>query len=122
MPKFLVEVKYSLDGAKGLMAEGGSSRVAASKTLIESLGGRLETFYFAFGEADGYIIADMPDNISAAGRRTGCESFRWGHVSDGGAPHARRDRCSLTEAGELPRPGRLTRAAAGELLRVRASG
>ena len=66
MPKFLVEVKYSLDGAKGLMAEGGSSWVAASKTLIESLGGRLETFYFAFGEADGYIIVDMPDNISAA--------------------------------------------------------
>jgi uncharacterized protein with GYD domain len=66
MPKFLVEVKYSLDGAKGIIAEGGTSRVAASKTLIESLGGRLETFYFAFGEADGYIIADMPDNISAA--------------------------------------------------------
>jgi uncharacterized protein with GYD domain len=66
MPKFLVEVKYSLDGAKGIIAEGGTSRVAASKTLIESLGGRLETFYFAFGEADGYIIADMPDNVSAA--------------------------------------------------------
>jgi uncharacterized protein with GYD domain len=66
MPKFLVEVKYSLDGAKGLMAEGGSSRVAASKTLVESLGGSLESFYFAFGEADAYIIVDMPDNLSAA--------------------------------------------------------
>jgi uncharacterized protein with GYD domain len=66
MPKFLVEVKYSLDGPKGLMAEGGSSRVDASKTLIESLGGSLETFYFAFGEADAYMIADLPDNVSAA--------------------------------------------------------
>jgi uncharacterized protein with GYD domain len=66
MPKFLVEVKYSPDGAKGVIAEGGSSRVAASKTLIESLGGSIETFYFAFGEADAYIIADMPDNVSAA--------------------------------------------------------
>jgi uncharacterized protein with GYD domain len=66
MPKFLVEVKYSLDGAKGLMAEGGSSRVTASKTLVESLGGRLETFYFAFGESDAYLIVDMPDNVSAA--------------------------------------------------------
>jgi uncharacterized protein with GYD domain len=66
MPKYLVEVKYTLDGAKGLLAEGGSSRVAASRALIESLGGSLETFYFAFGEADGYIIADMPDNVSAA--------------------------------------------------------
>ena len=65
MPKFLVEVKYTLDGAKGLVAEGGSARVAASKSLIESLGGTLETFDFVFGR-DGYIIADMPDNVSAA--------------------------------------------------------
>ena len=66
MPKFLVEVKYSLDGARGLLAEGGSARVAASKAFIESLGGTLESFYFAFGDADGYIIADLPDNVSAA--------------------------------------------------------
>jgi uncharacterized protein with GYD domain len=66
MPKYLVEVQYSLDGAKGLVAEGGSSRVAASKTLIESLGGTLETFYFAFGEADAFIIAELPDNVTAA--------------------------------------------------------
>jgi uncharacterized protein with GYD domain len=66
MPKFLVEVKYSLDGAKGLMAEGGSSRVAVTKTAVESLGGSLEAFYFAFGEVDAYIIVDLPDNVSAA--------------------------------------------------------
>jgi uncharacterized protein with GYD domain len=66
MPKFLVEVKYSLDGAKGLLAEGGSSRVAASTALIESLGGSLESFYFAFGEVDAYVIIDVPDNVSAA--------------------------------------------------------
>ena len=66
MPKFLVEVKYTLDGAKGLLAEGGSSRVAASKTLVESLGGSIESFYFAFGEADAYIVIDVPDNVSAA--------------------------------------------------------
>ena len=66
MPKFLVEVKYTLDGAIGLVAEGGSSRVAATKAAVESLGGSLETFYFAFGEADAYIIIDMPDNVSAA--------------------------------------------------------
>ena len=66
MAKFLIEVKYTLDGAKGLVAEGGSSRVAATKTAIESLGGSLETFYFAFGETDAYIIMDMPDNAAAA--------------------------------------------------------
>jgi uncharacterized protein with GYD domain len=66
VPKFLIEVKYTLDGAKGLVSEGGSSRVAATKTAVESLGGSVETFYFAFGENDAYIIVDLPDNPSAA--------------------------------------------------------
>jgi uncharacterized protein with GYD domain len=66
MPKYLVAVTYNLDGTKGLMAEGGSSRVAVSKSLVESLGGKLEAFYFAFGDADAYVIVDMPDNVSAA--------------------------------------------------------
>ena len=34
--------------------------------MIESAGGKLEALYFAFGDADFYIIADVPDNISAA--------------------------------------------------------
>jgi uncharacterized protein with GYD domain len=66
MPKFLLEVNYTLDGAKGLKAEGGSARVAAATTLIEGLGGKVESFHFAFGGADVYVIADMPDNTSAA--------------------------------------------------------
>ena len=66
MPKFLLEVKYTLDGIKGLKAEGGSARVAAATALIEGLGGSVESFYFAFGGADVYVIADMPDNTSAA--------------------------------------------------------
>ena len=66
MPKFLLEVKYTLDGIKGLKAEGGSARVAAATSLVEGLGGKVECFYFAFGGADVFLIADMPDNASAA--------------------------------------------------------
>jgi uncharacterized protein with GYD domain len=66
MPKYLLEVNYTLDGVKGLKAEGGSARVAAATALIESLGGKLESFYFAFGDTDVYVIVDMPDNVSAA--------------------------------------------------------
>ena len=66
MPKFLLEVSYTLDGIKGLKSEGGSARVAAATSLIEGLGGSVESFYFAFGGADVYVIADMPDNTSAA--------------------------------------------------------
>ncbi len=32
---------------------------------VESVGGRLERFYFAFGDHDAFVIADLPDNESA---------------------------------------------------------
>ncbi len=66
MPKYLFEVKYTRDGLKGLKANGGSARVAASKALIEEMGGSLESFYFAFGGNDAYLIADLPDNVASA--------------------------------------------------------
>lgn len=66
MPKYLVEAKYTLDGIKGLKQQGGSARVAAAKALVEELGGSLDSFNFAFGGADAYLVADLPDNVSAA--------------------------------------------------------
>jgi len=66
MPKFLLEVKYTLDGIKGVKAEGGTARVKAATALIEGLGGKVECFYFAFGGSDVYVVADMPDNASVA--------------------------------------------------------
>jgi uncharacterized protein with GYD domain len=66
MPKYLVEVKYTLDGIKGVKSEGGSARVAAATAAVEEQGGKVEAFYFAFGDTDAYVLADMPDNVSAA--------------------------------------------------------
>ncbi len=66
MPKYLFEVKYTAEGMHGLKSSGGSARVAASTALIEQLGGTLETFYFALGETDAYVIAELPDNVSVA--------------------------------------------------------
>jgi uncharacterized protein with GYD domain len=66
MPKYLFEVHYTAEGAKGVAKEGGSGRRAATARLIESAGGRLESFHFAFGGVDAYIIADLPDNVTAA--------------------------------------------------------
>ena len=66
MAKYLLEVKYTLDGIKGLKAEGGSSRVAAATEAIEGLGGKIESFYFAFGETDIYVVVDYPDHVSVA--------------------------------------------------------
>lgn len=67
MPKYLLEVSYTLDGLKGLRAEGGSARVAAVTSATEAAGGNVEAFYFAFGEYDAYLIVDYPDAVTAAG-------------------------------------------------------
>lgn len=66
MAKYLFEVSYTLDGIKGVKAKGGSARQAAAKAAIESAGGTLDAYYFAFGGTDVYVIADFPDNVSAA--------------------------------------------------------
>ena len=65
MPKFLIKASYKADGARGLMKEGGSGRRSAVDKLIQSVGGRVEAFYFAYGDADAYVIADFPDAASA---------------------------------------------------------
>jgi uncharacterized protein with GYD domain len=66
MPKFLFEASYTVEGLKGLRREGGSGRREAVARAVESAGGRLERFYFAFGDHDVFVIADLPDNESAA--------------------------------------------------------
>jgi uncharacterized protein with GYD domain len=66
MPKYLLEVAYTADGAKGLLKDGGTKRQSAARALIESLGGTMEAFYYAFGDTDVVVIADLPDNVSAA--------------------------------------------------------
>ncbi len=65
MPKYLISASYSLDGVKGLQSAGGSSRRDAIAKVAESVGGRLESLYFAFGDRDVYTIVDLPDNESA---------------------------------------------------------
>ena len=65
MAKYLYQVNYVGEGIKGLMKEGGSSRRAVAQKAVKSLGGKVEAFYFAFGDFDAYMICDMPDHASA---------------------------------------------------------
>jgi uncharacterized protein with GYD domain len=66
MPKYMFEAKYTIEGTKGLIRDGGSGRREAVEKAISAAGGRLEAFYFAFGGADAYVIADLPNNTAAA--------------------------------------------------------
>ena len=66
MPKYLLHANYVGEGIKGLLKEGGSSRRAVAEKAIQSVGGKLDAFYYAFGDTDGFLIADVPDNVSMA--------------------------------------------------------
>ena len=66
MPKYLVSGSYTAQGAKGVAAEGGSARVEAIRKLAASLGGSVDTFYFAFGADDFFVTLDMPNHESVA--------------------------------------------------------
>lgn len=66
MPKYLVQGSYTEKGLNGLLKEGGSGRRAMVERLAGEMGGKLETFYFAFGGDDFVIILDLPGNIDMA--------------------------------------------------------
>ena len=66
MPKYLLRASYTLEGVNGLLEVGGSSREKAISALVESVGGSMESFFYAFGEDDLLIIADLPDDSAAA--------------------------------------------------------
>ena len=66
MSKYLLKVSYSPQGLKGVMSGGGSARVTAVEKMLSGLGGSLESFYFAFGGADVYCIAEVPSHVEAA--------------------------------------------------------
>jgi uncharacterized protein with GYD domain len=66
MAKYLIMANYTAEGAKGFVHDGGTGRRAAVEKMVASVGGRLDAFYFAFGDTDLYVIADLPDHTAAA--------------------------------------------------------
>lgn len=66
MPKYLFQANYVGEGVKGLLKEGGTSRRTAIEKAAQSIGGKVEAFYYAFGDVDAYVIIDCPDNATAA--------------------------------------------------------
>lgn len=66
MPKYLGHGTYTAEGWKGLEKEAPTRRRDFIANFLASVGGRLEAFYFTFGEYDFVWIADYPDSITAA--------------------------------------------------------
>ena len=65
MGKYLFQATYTAEGTKGLARDGGSGRRESVEKAIAGLGGKVECFYYAFGDVDAYVIADLPDHEAA---------------------------------------------------------
>lgn len=80
MPKFLWQVTYTVQGAAGLKKDGGSARRAVVQKLTEQFGGKLESFYFALGESDAFVVAELPDATTAAALSLAVNSAGGAHI------------------------------------------
>ena len=66
MPKYLVQASYTTEGIQGLVRDSASGRRADVQAAVKTLGGKVEAFYYAFGNDDVVLILDLPNNIKAA--------------------------------------------------------
>ena len=66
MSKYLFEATYTADGVKGIQKAGAASRVKAISDMCSGLGGSLDSFHFAFGSVDAFVVCDLPDDEAAA--------------------------------------------------------
>ena len=66
MPKYLFRASYSAAGAAGVLKEGGTARIKAITKLVDSVGGKIESAYWAMGADDFLLIADLPNTAAAA--------------------------------------------------------
>jgi len=62
--KLMILGSYNADGVRGVIKEGGSGRKAAIEKALQGIGGKLEAVYYAYGDADVYVLADVPDAVS----------------------------------------------------------
>lgn len=65
MPYFMTQVSYTAEAWKAQI-QNPQDRSGQIGKLIEAVGGRLLSFYYAFGEYDVVIISEAPDNKAVA--------------------------------------------------------
>lgn len=65
MPMYLTRFSYTPE-AWARLAKNPEDRREAARSYIESVGGKLHGFWYAFGEYDGYNLWEAPDNVSMA--------------------------------------------------------
>ena len=65
MPLYLTRFSYTPETWARLI-DNPEDRRTAAQSYVESVGGSLHGFWYAFGEHDGYTLWEAPDNVSLA--------------------------------------------------------
>ena len=65
MPLYLSRFSYTPETWARLISHP-EDRSKAAQSYIESVGGKLHGFWYAFGTRDGYNLWEAPDNVSMA--------------------------------------------------------
>ncbi|MGP4032763.1 GYD domain-containing protein [Pseudarthrobacter sp. 1C304] len=65
MPLYLTKFSYTPETWARMIAHP-EDRGKAAQAYIESVGGKLHGFWYAFGSHDGYTLWEAPDNVSMA--------------------------------------------------------
>ena len=65
MPRYMVQGSYGTESISS-MVKNPSDRAAALRGMVKGWGGKLESFYFSFGDYDVVVIAEVPDNVTMA--------------------------------------------------------
>jgi uncharacterized protein with GYD domain len=80
MPKYALFFTFTPETV-ARMIDQPSDRAAAVTALAQSVGGKLETYYWMTGPHDGFVIVDAPDTVTAAAVSLGVASSRaFGHL------------------------------------------
>jgi len=66
MPLYLIRFSYTPEEWAQMIKEPEDRRKTIGP-LLEAIGGKLHGLWYAFGENDGFVLAEAPDNTAAAG-------------------------------------------------------
>ena len=64
MPKYLIQARYTTEAIQGLVRDSASGRRADVQAAVKALGGKVEAFYYAFGDDDVVAILDLPSSTT----------------------------------------------------------
>jgi hypothetical protein len=94
MARYLFQASYTSE-AWAVQVSNPQNRIDAIRSVIERLGGRLESAYLSFGDYDVVVIAEMPD--ASVPRPS-----RWLHRPEGHSKPSKRPHCSRSKKAWRP--------------------